>query len=201
MDKYQEMRTILSGRVNFVNGAYLAAPSLWKASFVGMFIGSDNIKFRGIRRAVRYYQSNSVDAGIHTAKNIFEKLGRPIHFQSEPTLQACFLRNYLGSPIILTLGETNEGICIEAYTARTLLSGIDIHRAFQTIEKHLPEEMRPIILPTEEKKQNVLEVRESRKDQKTRKKMEKLEKRAERANARVQAAAQAAKQKDENLSE
>lgn len=195
MDRYQEICTILSGRVSFVNGAYSAASSLWKASFVGMFSGSDVIRSRGIQQAVRHYQSNSVDAGIHTAKNIFEKLGRPIRFQSEPALPACFLRNYLGNPIVLVLGETDEGIRIDAYTARTLFSGIDLHRAFQTFEKHLPEDMRLTIQPVEEKK--MPKVLESRKDRRVRKKLEKLEKKAERANARVQAV----KRNDENSNE
>ena len=199
MDKYQEIRTILSGRVSFVNGAYSAASSLWKAGFVGMFSGSDTIRFRGVRQAVRQYQSNSVDAGIHTAKNIFDKLGRPIRFQSEPALSACFLRNYLGNPIILVLGETDEGIRVDAYTAPTILSGFHLRHAFQVFEKHLPDDMRPTIQPVEEKK--MPQVRESKKEQKARKKMEKLEKKAEQINAKMQAAAQAAKRSGEDSNE
>lgn len=162
MDKYQEMRTILSGKVNFVNGAYTAAPSLWKAGFVGMFSGSDAARILGVRRMTRAYQSGSVDAGIHIARNIFEKLGRPTYFQSEPTLQACFLRNYMGNPVILTLGEFSEGIRIDAYTARTLLSGLSLSYAFRLFEKHLPDDMRAAVLPEEIRQEGSREAEEEK---------------------------------------
>lgn len=196
MNKYQEMRTILSGRVVFVNGAYSAATSLWKAGFVGMFSGSDTAGILGIRMAVRHYQSDSIDAGIFTAKNIFNKLGRPIRFQSDPMLPACFLRNYIGNPVILLLGEDDAGIRIEAYTARTILAGMNLRKAFRMFENQLPEDMLTIISSDGEKAKNV-KTKESRKERRARQKAEKLEKRAERINTRAQAAAQAAKKNKE----
>lgn len=191
MDKYQELRAILSGRVTFFNGAYTAASSLWKAGFVGMFGGSETATVRGIRRAVRYYQADSADAGSYAARGIFGKLGRPVHFQSEPEAKACFLRNYLGNPVVLTLEESDRGIRIDAYTARTLLADMNLRYAFRVFEKHLPDNMSVVFSPDGGQKPDVPKTRESRKERKTRKKAEKLEKKAQRVNAKAQAAADA----------
>ena len=198
MDKNQEIRAILSGKVSFFQGAYLVPPSMWKTGSVGLFNGGDMVKFFGTVRTARLYQSDSVDAAVYTAKSIFGKLGHPIRFQSDPKLSSCFLHNYLGNPVILTLEETKEGIRINAYTARTLFSGMNLRYAFRVFEKHLPDDMRVTISPEEKvKDKNAPKLRGSRKERKAKKKAEKLEKRAQRLNAKAQAVTQAAKQSEE----
>ena len=198
MDKNQEIRAILSGKVTFSNGAYSVALSVWKTGLVGLFSGSDMVKILGTVRMARHYQSDSVDAAVYTAKSIFGKLGHPIRFQSEPGLSSCFLHNYLGNPVILTLEESREEICVNAYTARTLFSGMNLRYAFRVFEKHLPDDMRVTISPEEKMKvKNAPKMRESRKERKAKKRAEKLEKRAQRASAKAQAAAQVVGQNEE----
>ena len=97
----------------------------------------------------------------------------------------------------MTLEETDGGIRVDAYTARTLLSGLNLRYAFQVFEKHLPDDMCAENLPKENKVAKMPKMRESRRDLRARKKLEKLEKKAERINAKAQAAAQAIN-KDEN---
>ena len=197
MDKNHEIRAILSGKVAFANGAYSVA-STWKTGLVGMFNGGDKVKIFGISQMMRQYQSDSVDAAVYAAKSIFSKLGRSIRFQSEPELKACFLQNYLGNPVVLTLEETDEGVCVVAYTARTIFSGINLYHAFQTFEKHLPEDMRVTFFPDGEgKMEKVPKTREKHKDRRAKKRAEKLEKRAERINAKAKAAAQAVDSEDQ----
>ena len=197
MDKYTEIRKILSGRVALVHGAYTAASAPWRTGLAGMFSGSEAAQILGICRMVRRYQSESVDAAVYAARSIFGKLGHPVLFQSEPGLKSCFLRNYLGNPVVLTLEESDEGIRIDAYTARTVFSGMNLRHAFGVFEKHLPDDMRVTLSPGEENNGGkVPRMRESRRDRKARKKAEKLEKRAEKINARAQAAAQAVQKND-----
>ena len=197
MDKNREIYAILSGRITFFNGAFVAASSAWKSGLMGSFNGADMVRIFGVTQMVRHYQSDSVDAAVYEAKSIFSKLGRAVRFQSEPELRACFLRNYLGNPVVLTLEETGDGIRIDAYTARTLFSGVSLRHAFQVFEKYLPEDMMVTLTSDGAGKAKVPRLQESRKERKAKKKAEKLEKRAEKINAKAQAAAQAVGQKDE----
>lgn len=198
MDKNREIYAILSGRVSFVNGAYTAASSAWKTTLTGTFNGADSVRLFGVSQMVRHYQSDSADAAVYAAKNVFGKLGRSVRFQSEPGLQACFLRSYLGNPIILTLEEAGDGILVNAYTARTMFAGTNLRHAFQVFEKHLPDDL-PVALMHDEQARNkkVPRMQESRKERRAKKKAEKLEKRAERINAKAQAAAEAVSREDE----
>lgn len=60
----------------------------------------------------------------------------------------------------MTLEEADGEIRIEAYTARTLLSGLNLRYAFQVFEKHLPDDMCAENLPKENKAAKMPKMRE-----------------------------------------
>lgn len=190
MDKYQEIRTILTGRVAYSNGAYVAAESLLKMNYQGTYNGSSAARIFGISCRSNLYQADSMDAAAFTTRKIFEVLGRPVLLRSAPEVPACMLRQLLANPVILTLEQENEKLIVSAYTARTVLSFLSLSRAIRRFEKQLPEGMRTDFredVSVEKQK------RETRKERKARKKAEKWTKKAEKAAekaAKVQAGMQ-----------
>ena len=185
MEKSKEIRLILSSRVAFRNGAYMAAPSLGKLNFVGLYDGSKAAMMFGVLSRRRQYYCPSMDAAVYSVENIFEKLGRPVYFQSDPEQLACLIRMIIGNPVILTMDEEDEGIVIGAYTARTLLAPLTARRAFRSFERHLPEGVCLEFVASDLPK----EPRETWRQRRVRKKTAKWEKRAMKVNAKVQSVA------------
>lgn len=205
MDKFKELRLILAGRVSFTDGAYVAEPALLRGQLVGMFGGSDRARIMGVRSAARIYPMKDPEAGYRTAQTIFDQIGRRVLLASEPEMKACFVRNYLGNPAVLTVEKKEQGLYLAAFTARTALSALHLRYAFRAFEKRLPAELQTGAAtaaegPKREKARREKPKRKDRKSEKARRKAEKLEKRAAQASARAQAA-RAAQTKDEDTGE
>ena len=185
MEKSKEIRAILSSRITFHNGAYMAAPSLAKVRFLGLYDGSKAAILFGVLRRQRQYYCESKDAAVYSVEKIFMKLGRPVYFQSAPEQLACLMRMIIGNPVILTMDEEEDGVVISGYTARSLFAFLTVRRAFRSFERHLPEEVRLEFVPSELPQ----EPRETLRERRIRKRAAKWEKRAARVNAKAQAVA------------
>ena len=189
MEKEKEIRTILSSRVAFHNGAYMAASGLLKMNFVGLDDGSKAAMIFGVTSRSRRYVSESEDAAFYSAEKIFAKLGRPVYFQSDPEQSACLMRMVVGNPVIMTLDEERGGVLLSIYTARSLTSLLTIKRAFRSFERHLPEEVRLNFKASDLPR----EPRETLRERLEKRKVEKLKKKAVRAYTKARAAVDAQK--------
>lgn len=182
MEKSREIRTILSSRVTFRNGAYMAAPDLRHISFVGLYDGSKNAMFFGVAERSRNYRAGSMDAAVMSMGKIFAQLGRPVYFESDPEQPARLIRVY-GNPVILTMDYVDDNILISAYTARKLFASLTLNQAFRNLERHLPEEARLDFITEKLPK----EPRETMRQRRVRKKTEKWERKAQRYEAKARA--------------
>ena len=182
MEKSKEIRTILSGRVTFYNGAYMAAPDLRHVSFVGLYDGSNTALFFGFSEKSRKYRAGSMDAAVMSMGKIFVQLGRPVYFESDPEQPARLIRVF-GNPVILTMDYVDDNILISAYTARKLLAFLTLNQAFHNLERHLPEEARLDFISEKLPR----EPRETMRQRRVRKKTEKWERKAQRYEAKARA--------------
>ena len=182
MDKSKEIRTILSSRVTFHNGAYMAAPDLRHISFVGLCDGSKNAMLFGVAERSRNYRAGSMDAAVMSMGRIFTQLGRPVYFESEPEQPARMIRVY-GNPVILTMDYVDDSILISAYTAKKFLAFLTLNQAFRNLERHLPEEARLDFI-SEKLPQ---EPKETMRQRRVRKKTEKWERKAQQYEAKARA--------------
>ena len=192
MDTAREIRTILASRVTYHDGAYMAAPNLRHIGFLGLFEGSNAAMLFGVASRERSYRAESMDAAAVAIDKIFGKLGRPVYFESDPERSARLMRVF-GNPVILTMGYADDAVVIGAYTARRLLSFLTLRRAFQSLERHLPEEFRLSFMSVDVPGQP----RETLGQRRIRKKREKWERRAQRYEARARAAGKKAEESEE----
>lgn len=183
MDKRKEIQSILTSRVTFRNGAYMAAPDLKSIGFVGLYDGSKAAAMFGVVSRSRRYEADSMDAAILGMEKIFSKLGRPVQFESEPEELARLVR-MAGNPVIMTMDVEEGGIVVCAHTARTMLAPLTIKQAFHTLERHLPEDVRLSFMAVNLPK----EPRETLRERRARKKTEKWERKAKRYEAKIKAA-------------
>lgn len=193
MDKAREICAILSGRTNFQNGAYVAADRLIHMNFQGINSGSFAVRFFGVNHLIRHYEAKDPTAALEQALEIFSALGRPVLFSESPEEKACLVRPPFENPSIMTLEQTEQGLLLNVYTARTLLAVLSRARAVAAFEKRLPQELRKNLeatneaAPKPEKKSRKVR-RAQRKAAKWEKKATKAEKRTKRMWAEAQAA-------------
>ena len=188
MDKEKEIRAILSGRTYFQNGAYMAADRLTKINFQGVSSGSFAVSFFGVNHLTRRYQAKEPKIAVERVNRIFSRLGHPVRFASTPEEKACLVRPPFGNPSVMCLEQTEEGLLLNVYTARTPLAALSRMRAIAAFEKNLPQELRSgleaenVAVPKAEKKSRKVR-KAQRKAAKWEKKVRKAEKRTERARA------------------
>ena len=196
MDKEKEIRAILSGRTYFQNGAYMAADRLTKINFQGISSGSFAVSFFGVNHLTRRYQAKEPEIAAESAIKIFSRLGRPVRFVSAPEEMACLVRPPFGNPSVMCLEQTEEGLLLNVYTARTPLAALSRMRAIAAFEKNLPQELRSgleaenVAVPKAEKK--------SRKARKAQRKAAKWEKKARKAEKRTEQAKAEAEKNSSN---
>ena len=190
MEKLQEIRSILSSRVMFRDGAYMAAPKLHNLGFVGMYDGSKAASMFGVTSRSRRYEAESMDAAVLGMQKIFSKLGRPVRFESDPEQPARLVR-MISNPVILTMDCEEDGLVISAYTARTILAFLTLKQAFRQLERHLPEDVRLSFMAMNLPK----EPRETLRERRQRKKTEKWERKAQRYEVKAQKAGKKAEEK------
>ena len=198
MDKEHEIRAILSGRTNFQNGAYVAADGLFHMNFQGVNNGSFAVSLFGISHLVRRYQAKDPNAAVGQALEIFSVLGRPVLFRGSPEEMACLVRPPFGNPSVMTLEQCPDGMLLNVYTARALVSPLSRRRAIAAFESRLPAELRDDF---EAKNEQEHLPKESRKSRKARRKARKWEKRAERAEKRTEKAKKEAQTANEQAEE
>lgn len=191
MDKAREIRTILASRVSYHNGAYMAAPDLRHLGFLGLYEGSASAMVFGVASRERSYHAESTDAAALAIDEIFSRLGRPVYFESDPDQPARLMRVY-GNPVILTMECRDDAVVIGAHTARRILSFLTIRRAFQSLERHLPEEFRLSFMSIDVPG----EPRESLRERRQRKKREKWERKARRYEDLAKAAGKRAEEQE-----
>ena len=178
MDKVKEIRAILSGRTYFQNGAYMAADRLINVNFQGVNSGSFAVSFFGVNHLIRHYEAKDPAAAAEQAMEIFGVLGRPVLFSESPEEKACLVRPPFGNPSIMVLEQTETGLLLNVYTARTPLAALSRSRAVSAFEKRLPQELRSALETANEVEKKD---RESRKVRKAQRKAAKWEKKAEKA--------------------
>lgn len=198
MDKEREIRAILSGRTNYRNGAYVAADGLFHMNFQGVNNGSLSVSLFGVNHLVRYYQAKDPNAAVDQALKIFSVLGHPVLFSESPEEMACLVRPPFGNPSVMTLEQIKDGMVLNVYTARTLLSALSRHRAITAFENRLPAELRDDFDTRNERQ---TEPKENRKTRKARRKAKKWEKRVARAEKKTEKVKQEAKSAQEQAEE
>lgn len=183
MDKAREIRAILAGRINYQDGAYVAADKLLHMNFQGVYNGSFAANLFGVNHLIRHYRAKDPTAAVNQALNSFRVLGRPVLFRESPQEMACLVRPAFGNPSIMTLEQTESGLLLNVYTARALLAQISRRRAVGAFERHLPQELRENLEATNEVTPK--EPKEKHKAKKARKKAEKWAKKAENGGKHV----------------
>lgn len=141
MERSKEIRAILSGRIAFHEGAYIAAPNLRSVRFIGLNDGSNAVTLFGVAKKCRSYSAESMDAAVIGMGRIFAQLGRPVYFESDPELPARLIRVF-GNPVILVMDYVDDSIVVSANTARKVFAFLTLNRAFHYLERHFPEDVR-----------------------------------------------------------
>ncbi len=142
-----EIKHILLGNFTLNSNGLLGAGSGRLITPFGMGDGAGNAIVYGIAEKVfRYKTKLSAKQAIYRASKAMADIGRGLVLENVPNAAVCYVKSYLFRPVVLVFEEDEKNkdtgsMLLTAYSARSFLTVIGIHRAVTRFENVIPEEI------------------------------------------------------------
>ena len=144
--KRAEIKRVLLGRAVLAEDGRLAAipAGTFMRTPVGIGDGANAVRFLGISRRVRRYETK--DSEVQVAEAVLRSMqciGRGLALNEQPESIACLIRYILTRPVVLVFAYEDGVPTLTAWTGRGLTGRLSLRRAIRAFEKGLPDTMRP----------------------------------------------------------
>lgn len=153
--KKTEVKRALMGRTYLAEDGRLAVipPGTFMPTPVGIADGASAVRFLGVTRRVRRYETRDREAKVREAAlKSMQNIGRGLALAEQPEAIACLIRYILTRPAVLVFTYEDGVPTLTAWTGRGLTGWISLRRAIRDFEKGLPDTMQPIdVKPSKEK--------------------------------------------------
>lgn len=185
-ERTKEIRKILTGFISYETYEYagtviVAAKNLLRYRGEGGFVGADSARFFGVRSEMKQYviPRKKVEEVHAACFELMLNLGRRVYLYSAPDALTVLCRPAFRAPLIVTMEAKGVQLLVCVYTARTLLSRLNMRRMLEKLAQVLPSEMSEAAVTMAPA--SAAKTRAEKKAEKEKKKAEKAEKKAKSA--------------------
>lgn len=182
--KKAEIKRALLGRAVLAEDGRLAVipAGTFMRTPVGIGDGANAVRFLGIMRRVRRYETKGGEKKVKEAVlKSMQGIGRGLALSEQPEAIACLIRYILTRPAVLVFTYEDGVPTLTAWTGRGLTGWISLRRAIKAFEKGLPDTMVPIEVKTSKDTEAKRAEKERRKAEKEKRKAEKKRKKETRS--------------------